>query len=107
MKPTFWGGLGVGLLNRRTNSGNFFIRGTVRMCDSCGCTPCNVCGAPIEDGVCSGCGEKPNNCTCEPLDEEFDYEEEEEEEEEDEDLDDEEDEDYEDEDDDEDDDGNW
>jgi hypothetical protein len=63
------------------------------MCDSCGCTPCSECGAPIEDGVCSGCGEKPGNCTCEPL-EELDYEEEDyEEEEEDEDEDEEEDED--------------
>ena len=68
------------------------------MCNSCGCTPCSECGAPVEDGVCSGCGEKPGNCTCEPL-EELDYEEEEEdededeEEEEDEDIDEDEDED--------------
>jgi len=63
------------------------------MCDSCGCTPCTECGAPVEDGVCSGCGEKPGNCTCELLEKELDYEEK--------DLEDE-DEDYEDEDEDED-----
>lgn len=70
------------------------------MCDSCGCISCSSCGAPVEDGVCSCCGEEPTNCTCEPLDEEFDYEEEEEEdeEEEDEEEEDEEDEDYDDED---------
>jgi len=46
------------------------------MCDACGCTPCTECGAPVEDGVCSGCGEKPGNCTCEPLKEELAFEEE-------------------------------
>ena len=46
------------------------------MCDACGCTPCTECGAPVEDGVCSGCGEKPGNCTCEPLEEELAFEEE-------------------------------
>ena len=61
------------------------------MCDSCGCTPCTECGAPVEDGVCSSCGEKPGNCTCEPLDEELDYEEKEETEDEDEDYEDDED----------------
>jgi len=67
------------------------------MCDACGCTPCTECGAPVEDGVCSGCGEKPGNCTCEPLEEELaleeeDYEDEDlEEEEEDEDEDEDED----------------
>jgi len=70
------------------------------MCDSCGCTPCNTCGAPVEDGVCSSCGEKPTNCTCEPLDEELNYDEEEDEdfddedEEEDEDFEEDEDEDF-------------
>jgi hypothetical protein len=54
------------------------------MYDSCGCTPCTECGAPVEDGVCSGCGEKPGNCTCELLDEELDYEDEDEDEDEDE-----------------------
>jgi len=46
------------------------------MCDSCGCIPCAECGAPVKDSVCSICGEKPGNCTCEPLKEELDYEEE-------------------------------
>lgn len=75
------------------------------MCDSCGCTPCSTCGAPVEDGVCSICGEKPANCTCEPLDEEFNYEEDEDfddEGEDDEDFDDDEDEDLDDEEEDED-----
>ena len=36
------------------------------MCESCGCTPCEACGAPIEDGVCSGCGEPAADCICEP-----------------------------------------
>ena len=83
------------------------------MCDSCGCTPCNTCGAPVEDGVCSSCSEKPINCTCEPLDAEFSFEEEEDEDlddedediDEDEDLEEDEDEDIEDEDEDFDDDG--
>lgn len=66
------------------------------MCNSCGCTPCGSCGAPVEDGVCSMCGEKPTNCTCEVLDEDFDYEDVDDEEEEDEDY--EDDDDYEDED---------
>lgn len=39
------------------------------MCDSCGCSPCVACGAPVEDGLCAVCGEKPDYCTCEPLDE--------------------------------------
>lgn len=38
------------------------------MCQSCGCSPCKVCGAPIEDGVCSGCGEPSIDCTCEEED---------------------------------------
>jgi hypothetical protein len=63
------------------------------MCDSCGCTPCTECGAPVEDGVCAGCGEKPGNCTCELLDEELDYEEEDDEDEEEDEDEDEEDED--------------
>ncbi len=59
------------------------------MCQSCGCTPCKTCGAPIEDGVCSSCLEPADKCVCEPvaqLEDDDDYmEEEEEEEEEDED----------------------
>ncbi len=64
------------------------------MCDSCGCTPCKTCGAPIEDGVCSGCWEPADKCICQPVDQleeddddeldqeyEEEYEEEEEEEE--------------------------
>ena len=47
------------------------------MCDLCGCTPCESYDALVEDGVCSGCGEEPTDCTCEPRDEEFNYEEEE------------------------------
>ncbi len=27
---------------------------------------CEQCGQVIEDGVCSGCGEPPEECTCEP-----------------------------------------
>jgi hypothetical protein len=38
------------------------------MCDSCGCTPCKTCGAPIEDGVCSGCWEPADECICQPED---------------------------------------
>lgn len=38
------------------------------MCDSCGCTPCKTCGAPIEDGVCSGCWEPADECICKPED---------------------------------------
>jgi len=65
------------------------------MCDACGCTPCTECGAPVEDGICSGCGEKPGNCTCEPLEEELASEEEDYEDDEKEDEDEDEDEDYE------------
>ncbi|MFA5424041.1 MAG: hypothetical protein WC374_09320 [Phycisphaerae bacterium] len=35
------------------------------MCQECGCSPCEKCGMPIEDGVCSGCGNKSEDCTCE------------------------------------------
>jgi hypothetical protein len=65
------------------------------MCQTCGCRPCKVCGASIEDGVCSDCGEPSNNCVCDKLEyedpeeiedlEEFEEEEDEEEEEEEED----------------------
>jgi len=54
------------------------------MCDTCGCTPCKTCGAPIEDGVCSGCWEPADECICKPEaqleeeDEDLDEEEEEE-----------------------------
>jgi len=65
------------------------------MCDAYGCTPCTECGAPVEDGVCSRCGEKPGNCTCEPLQEELAFEEQDYEDEEEEDEDEDEDEDYE------------
>ncbi len=34
------------------------------MCQSCGCSPCEKCGMPIEDGVCSGCKNKASECTC-------------------------------------------
>lgn len=69
------------------------------MCESCGCVHCDACGAPLDGGICSTCGEKPDVCTCELLDEELDYEEEEDF---DDDEDEEEDEDEEDEDEDED-----
>jgi hypothetical protein len=29
---------------------------------------CEQCGQPIEDGVCVGCGEVEEECTCEPGD---------------------------------------
>lgn len=51
------------------------------MCQSCGCTTCITCGAPIEDGVCSGCLEPAENCVCEPQDFEEPFEEEDEEDE--------------------------
>jgi hypothetical protein len=34
------------------------------MCQSCGCTPCKKCGAPIENGVCKNCGKPAKDCTC-------------------------------------------
>ncbi|MBI4834987.1 MAG: hypothetical protein HY811_09260 [Planctomycetes bacterium] len=34
------------------------------MCQICGCTPCKKCGKPIENGVCSGCGKKSDDCNC-------------------------------------------
>ncbi|MDI6449665.1 hypothetical protein [Anaerobaca lacustris] len=85
------------------------------MCDLCGCVPCDVRDNPVQGGICVGCGEQPDGCTCELLDEEEklaydeedlddegdedldddeDLEEEEEEEEEEEDFDDEDDEDW-------------
>ncbi len=48
------------------------------MCDSRGCVPSDACAAPVEDAICFICGEKPDDCACEPLDEELNYEEEEE-----------------------------
>lgn len=35
------------------------------MCQVCGCSPCEKCSRPIEKGVCSGCGKKSKECTCE------------------------------------------
>ena len=34
------------------------------MCQKCGCSPCEVCGEEIEDGVCCGCGLEPVECIC-------------------------------------------
>ncbi|HNY76684.1 MAG: hypothetical protein RBS72_10365 [Sedimentisphaerales bacterium] len=68
------------------------------MCESCGCIPCDACGAPLANGTCAGCGETHDNCTCELLEEELAYDEDEDFEDDDEDLDDEEEEDDEDED---------
>jgi hypothetical protein len=39
------------------------------MCDTCGCTPCEVCGRAIEDGLCSGCDMPAADCICEPQEE--------------------------------------
>ena len=39
------------------------------MCQSCGCSPCQECDSPIEDGVCVGCGKPPSECTCEQVEE--------------------------------------
>ncbi len=36
----------------------------VFMCQTCGCSPCMKCGAPIENGVCSTCKKKSSECTC-------------------------------------------
>jgi len=33
------------------------------MCKTCGCTPCG-CGRKIVDGVCEGCGNPYDECTC-------------------------------------------
>jgi len=46
------------------------------MCDLYGCTLGTDCGNRVADGVLSLCDEKPDNSTCELLDEEFAYEEE-------------------------------
>jgi len=35
-----------------------------------GTKKCRVCGAPIEDGLCSGCWEPVEDCVCEPEDDE-------------------------------------
>jgi len=34
------------------------------MCDSCGCTPSEENEKPVEDEVCSGCGNPKDECTC-------------------------------------------
>jgi len=46
------------------------------MCDSCGCLTCSGYGTLSVSGVCSDCGEKPDHCVCEPVDEELEYDEE-------------------------------
>lgn len=46
------------------------------MCESCGCIPCDACGAPVQNGICAGCGEMTDNCTCELPEEEFAYDDE-------------------------------
>ena len=38
--------------------------GVFIMCQKCGCTLCNVCGAEIEDGVCTGCDMPAEECVC-------------------------------------------
>lgn len=45
------------------------------MCDSSEGTMCKTCGAPVEDGVCSGCWEPADKCNCEPVDQMEDDEE--------------------------------
>ena len=37
------------------------------MCQTCGCTPCKVCGRKIENQVCSGCKKPSAECKCEPV----------------------------------------
>jgi len=39
------------------------------MCQECGCSPCEICGAEIEDGVCTGCNKPSAECDC-PVEEE-------------------------------------
>ena len=41
-----------------------FRKGGGDMCQSCGCSPCKVCGRDIKNGVCSGCGKKSSECKC-------------------------------------------
>jgi len=36
------------------------------MCQVCGCSPCKVCGGPIKNKVCAGCGKPSAQCTCKP-----------------------------------------
>jgi len=64
---------------------NIFL-GHGKMCDSCGCTPCKTCGAPIKNGVCSGCLEPAEECICQPEDQLDEDEQEEDLEEDEEDL---------------------
>lgn len=40
------------------------------MCQTCGCTPCEKCGASIENGVCAGCGKASSECKCDTMEEE-------------------------------------
>jgi len=35
------------------------------MCQECGCTPCEKCGAEIDNGVCTGCNRPASECECE------------------------------------------
>ncbi|MCK4960153.1 MAG: hypothetical protein KAT00_12155 [Planctomycetes bacterium] len=34
------------------------------MCQTCGCSPCEVCGEEIQEGVCCGCGLEAVECIC-------------------------------------------
>ena len=43
--------------------------GGIVMCQECGCSPCGVCGAVIEDGVCTGCDMPSEECVCDILEE--------------------------------------
>jgi hypothetical protein len=36
----------------------------IKMCKTCGCTPCK-CGRKIVKGVCEKCGKEYDKCTCE------------------------------------------
>src|SRR5512141_3148818 len=36
----------------------------VHMCQTCGCEPCKTCGMAIKNGVCVGCSQPSEKCTC-------------------------------------------
>jgi hypothetical protein len=39
-------------------------RKEVSMCQTCGCEPCRTCGMAIKNGVCVGCSQPSEKCTC-------------------------------------------
>ena len=57
-------------LEARTDNKSMLVLRCSKICEAYGSKPCQVRGAPIEEGVCCGCWEPTEDCVCTPEDEE-------------------------------------